>query len=80
MDDASTVEETAAENRYPPYLRLVWSRPADAPPPPPRRPTNLALAIERHIAGEDGLSDQEFVRIYAGSRRDAPPPLRTVSG
>jgi hypothetical protein len=46
-------------------LRLVWSNPT---PPPPRRMT-LDAAIERHILGHDGLSDQAFVQAYAGSRR-----------
>ena len=79
MDDASAFEG-AAEGRYPPYMRLVWSRPADVPPPPPPVRTNLAIAIERHMAGAYGLSDQEFVRLFAGLRRDQPPPLRSVSG
>jgi hypothetical protein len=48
--------------RYPPYIRLVWSNPA---PPLPRRPMNLASAIERHIAGEDGLTDDQFVTLFA---------------
>lgn len=46
-------------------LRLVWSNPC---PPPPRR-MGLDLAIERHLLGRDGLSDDAFVRLYAGSRR-----------
>jgi hypothetical protein len=46
-------------------LRLVWSNPA---PPPPRRMT-LDAAIERHILGRDGLTDEAFLRAYAGSRR-----------
>ena len=31
-----------------PLLRLVWKNPA---PPPPRKPLDLASAIERRIAG-----------------------------
>ena len=50
-------------SRFPAYIRLVWSNPA--PPPPPRRPMNLAVAIERHLAGEDGLTDDQFVRLFA---------------
>lgn len=46
-------------------LRLVWSNPA---PPPPRRMT-LDAAIERHMLGRDGLSDEAFLQAYAGSRR-----------
>jgi hypothetical protein len=49
----------------PPHLRLVWSRPADLPPLPPRRPLNLAIAIERHLMGVDGYSDEQFVVMYA---------------
>jgi hypothetical protein len=59
MVDAAEGQET----RFPPYLRLVWSNPA---PPPPRRPVNLALAIELHLAGHDGLSEAEFLRVYSG--------------
>jgi hypothetical protein len=51
-----------ADDRYPPYLRLVWSRPE----PAPRRPTNLALAIEHHLAGADGLTDDDFLQAYSG--------------
>jgi hypothetical protein len=31
----------------------------------PRRPVRLDLAIERHISGEDGLSEREFLRVYS---------------
>jgi hypothetical protein len=48
--------------RFPPYLRLVWSNPH---PPLPRRPMNLAVAIERHLAGQDGLTDDQFVTLFA---------------
>ncbi len=48
-----------------PHLRLVWSRPADLPPLPPRRPQNLAVAIERHLAGVDGYTSEEFVKLFA---------------
>ena len=44
------------------HLRLVWSNPA---PPPPRVPIDLAQAIECHLAGRDGLSDEEFLATYA---------------
>jgi hypothetical protein len=47
---------------YPAHLRLVWSNPH---PPVPRRPVRLDLAIERHISGEDGLSEREFLRVYS---------------
>jgi hypothetical protein len=75
---------------YPPYLRLVWSQPASRPQPP-RRPAhpvaapaarpqarfrvNFAVAIERHLAGDDRLTDDEFVVLYAtGQARAAVPP------
>lgn len=52
-----------------PRLRLVWSRP-EAPRPPR---VNLAQAIERHLAGTDGLTDEQFLVLYAtglAHRRD----------
>jgi hypothetical protein len=49
----------------PHHLRLVWSNPT---PPPPRR-MGLDQAIERHLLGRDGLSDEAFVRTYAGRLR-----------
>jgi len=54
---------------YPPYLRLVWSRPSLAVPPRVR--INFARAIERHLAGEDGLTDKEFVVLHATGRAAA---------
>ena len=48
-----------------PALRLVWSNPC----PPPPRPLGLDQAIERHLLGRDGLSDEAFIRLYAGRRR-----------
>jgi hypothetical protein len=58
------VEDGQAEggSRFPPYLRLVWSNPH---PPAPRRPMNLAAAIEQQMAGHFGLTDQEFVTLFA---------------
>lgn len=49
----------------PPRLRLVWSNPC----PPPPRPLGLDQAIERHLLGRDGLTDEAFIRLYAGRRR-----------
>jgi hypothetical protein len=54
--------ESGGASQFPPYLRLVWSNPK---PPLPRRPMNLAVAIERHLAGQDGLSDDQFVTLFA---------------
>jgi hypothetical protein len=48
------------------HLRLVWTNPS---PPPPRGPVNLAIAIERHLAGRDGLSDEQFVKAFARRSR-----------
>lgn len=48
-------------------LRLVWKNPC---PPLPRKPLDLASAIERHLSGADGLTDEEFLRLFA--RRAVP--------
>jgi hypothetical protein len=61
-----------------PVLRLVWSRPRTLPLA--RRRIDLARAIERHLAGGDGLTDEEFVTWHATGRppflRPAPRPAR----
>ena len=49
-------------SRFPPYLRLVWSNPK---PPAPRRPMNLATAIEQQMAGQFGLTDDQFLTLFA---------------
>jgi hypothetical protein len=54
----------------PSYLRLVWSQ-REVRPQPPRPKVNLALAIERHLSGQDGLSDEEFVVLHATGRSAA---------
>lgn len=61
-----------------PHLRLVWSRPAHLPPLPPRRPVNLAIAIERHLQGADGYTDEQFAFVFARpvSQADAAAPVR----
>jgi hypothetical protein len=56
--------EPEVEQRYPPVLRLVWSNPH--PPLGKRVRVDLALAIERHLAGADGLSREDFLARYAG--------------
>lgn len=48
-----------------PHIRLVYSRPAGLPPLPPRRPVNLAHAIERHLQGWDGFTDEQFAVVFA---------------
>ena len=47
-----------------PGLRLVWSNPAVQPRPR----VDLALAIERHLSGADGLSREQFLALYSGGR------------
>ena len=48
-----------------PVLRLVWSRSE----PGPRRPkVNLAVAVERHLCGGDGLTDEQFIVLHATGR------------
>lgn len=73
MEDAP--EEQPAR---PPHLRLVWSqrsprsggpraaipRPMHAPRTVPRWRVNLALAIELHLRGDFGLSDDEFLEAF----------------
>ena len=49
-------------SQFPSYIRLVWSNPT---PPRPRQAMDLAVAIERHLAGQDGLTDDQFVRLFA---------------
>jgi hypothetical protein len=34
----------------------------------PARRVNLAFAIETHLAGRDGLTEPEFVTLFAGGR------------
>ena len=68
MDQEETAETAPAPH---PHLRLVWSRPADLPPLPARRPVNLAIAIERHLQGADGFSDEQFAVMYARPARAA---------
>ena len=60
------------------HLRLVWSNPA--PRPLPKRPLDLAAAIERQVLGEYGLNDEDFARVFAraacfGDASPRPVPL-----
>ena len=61
MSDDATNETVPAPH---PHIRLVYSRPDHLPPLPPRRPVNLAIAIERHLQG-DGFTDQQFAIAFA---------------
>ena len=58
------MEDGQAEggSRFPAYLRLAWSNPH---PPAPRRPLNLDTAIERQMAGQFGLTDEQFASLFA---------------
>jgi hypothetical protein len=62
-------ETMMAERPRPAHLRLIWSNPCQ---PAPRKPVDLAAAIEHHLSGRDGLTDEEFLRVY--SRRNDPRP------
>ena len=53
-----------------PHIRLVYTRPAHLPPLPPRRPLNLAIAIERHLQG-DGYTDEQFAFVFARPAADS---------
>ncbi len=57
--------EAQSEPEPAPRLRLVWSNPN----PAPARRSCLAAAIERHLAGRDGLTDEAFLRIFSGAAR-----------
>jgi hypothetical protein len=46
----------------PRHLRLVWKNPC---PPLPRAPIDLAAAIEHHLSGGDGLSDEQFLKTFS---------------
>ena len=55
-----------------PLLRLVWSNPQPTVRPEPARPrprVDFAVAIERQLAGADGLSREQFLALYSGRRR-----------
>lgn len=62
MSEGPSIDATPTPH---PYIRLVYSRPADLPPLPPRRPVNLAIAIERHLQGSYGYSDDQFAVVFA---------------
>lgn len=62
-----------------PHIRLVYSRPANLPPLPPRRPVNLAIAIERHLQGSDGFTDEQFAVVFARPAAAADARGRTLS-
>jgi hypothetical protein len=63
MSDDATIADAPDPTPHP-HIRLVYSRPASLPPLPPRRPVNLAIAIERHLQG-DGYTDEQFAMVFA---------------
>ena len=67
MSEDATIDATATPH---PHIRLVYSRPADLPPLPPRRAVNLEIAIERHLQG-DGYTDEQFAVVFARPAADA---------
>ena len=64
-----------------PSLRLAWANPLVvdrkdepraglrllAPPAEPPRQVKLDLAIERHLGGHYGLSDEQFLGLFSGA-------------
>jgi hypothetical protein len=62
-------------------LRLAWANPnvverqdeprvdlrLVAPPAEPTRQVKLDLAIERHLSGHYGLSDEQFLGVFSGA-------------
>ena len=64
MLDTGSEPEGRSERRYPPYLRLAWSNPE--PARAPRARVDLAVAIERQLAGADGLTREQFLAVYSG--------------
>jgi len=64
MSDDAAIDDAPTPTPHP-HIRLVYSRPASLPPLPPRRPVNLAIAIERHLQGADGYTDEQFAVVYA---------------
>ncbi|HVR70680.1 MAG TPA: hypothetical protein VMT87_07515 [Vicinamibacteria bacterium] len=67
MDTQRPAAEPEAERWHPPpFLRLVWSNP-DAGRVPRTR-VDFAAAIERQLAGRDGLTREQFLAVYSGRR------------
>ena len=66
MDAEDAIDPPRAP--FPPHLRLVWSRPSHLPPLPPRKPVDLAAALERHLSGRDGYTDEQFVVMFSRAR------------
>jgi hypothetical protein len=71
METTPSSEASAAPARA--WLRLVWSNPNPPASPPPRM--DLARAIERHLTGRDGLTEEEFLATFSGRARLRPGPV-----
>jgi hypothetical protein len=56
--------DAQGERGGPPFLRLVWSNPRPRRAPQVR--VDFAAAIERQIAGLDGLTREQFLAVYSG--------------
>jgi len=61
--------DAPGDRARPSHLKLAWSNPS---PPPPKRPIDLASAIEGHLSGRFGLTDEQFLRLFA--RREPVRP------
>ena len=65
MDTQAPQDEP--ERRYPAYLRLAWSNPnPEATSRAARARVDFALAIERQLAGADGLTRDQFLAAVFG--------------
>ena len=73
METTPSSEPAATPGR--PWLRLVWSNPNPPAVPPSRM--DLARAIERHLTGRDGLTEEQFLATFSGRAclRPGPVPL-----
>lgn len=70
--DVGNVTVAMMESSERPCLRLVWSNPnPPATLPKPAR-IDLARAIERHLAGLDGLTIDQFLGYYSGRTQLGP--------
>ena len=76
VDNQGPGIDPGPERRYPPFLRLVWSNPDPGRTAAARTRLDFALAIERQLAGLDGLTREQFLAVYSGRKaRLALAPL-----
>jgi hypothetical protein len=64
MDTHGSSREVESGAPGAPLLRLAWTNPSWRP----RTRVDLALAIQRHLNGADGMSREEFLALYSGRR------------